>query len=501
MKNALALGSAPLIERSGFPISTDTCPRPSTGDSRSSSKRRLSGPAWPSPQQHQKNDPPLTQSRSSSHIVDSIQASTSNHHRGIWNHPYQYHHRLEAERSNVDGKGAHQHEDSPSPISSDSELPGHDGIHKAQKMFHLHGSSASQSRTFTHMHNLSLDNSPSHYSPSAVRTTTPSDFAFTPSASPFLGPLRTLDIHSTTPSRAPSPILLPASAGYGDEVAAAGLSLPHPRAGGVAFGGSPPLISNSFSHKKQHWGRGDGYGYGTVSSQLPTPQLSSGPSSNESSSGSFIHGPLHSHSQSQLGCSGSRTASPTRRGHGSHGSPPFHHSPPNSNTHLTHSVRAALGMTPIHSHPSSRRSSPPPVPRNTSWSTFSGSWQGLPSSQHQYSHLPHYPLHPMYNRGNPSLPGSRSGSPPIRLPPLKILSSSNPSKAPHSSNSNSPCMENPSDSTCSDTPMVGVKKEKVELPGFSEFEAATMGAASGLSPASSSGPTWMGADPKMSVDL
>jgi len=106
----------------------------------------------------------------------------------------------------------------------------------------------------------------------------------------------------------------------------------------------------------------------------------------------------------------------------------------------------------------------------------------------------------MYNRGaNPSLPVSRSGSPPIRLPPLKILSRTNPSKAPHSSNSNSPHTENPSDSTHSDIPMVGVKKEKVELPGFSEFEAATMGATSGLSPSSSSGPTWIGADPRMSV--
>jgi len=48
-----------------------------------------------------------------------------------------------------------------------------------------------------------------------------------------------------------------------------------------------------------------------------------------------------------------------------------------------------------------------------------------------------------------------------------------------------------------------VKKEKVELPGLSEFEAATRvtGTTTGLSPASSSAPSWVGMDAKMSIDF
>ena len=521
MRNALALGSTPLSERSGvLPLSTDPCSPPST---RSSSKRRLSGPAWPTPPQQQR-DPPLTQSRSSGHLVDSMRASTFNHHHGKWTHPYLPH--LEAERSRADGSHAQQHEESPSPISSDSELVGHDGLHKTPRMFHLHGSSASQSRTCAH-HNQSLDNSPPHHSSSVVRTATSSDFAFTPSASPFLGPMRTLNIHSTTPSRAPSPIFLPPnSMGHGDE--ASGM---HSRTVGMAYG-SPPLTPNSFVHRKQHWRDGSSsHGYGSVSSQLPTPQLSSGPSSSGSNPGSFIS----PHLQHQLGgtaggsgtpsTSGSRAPSPIHWGH--RPSPPssastnsFHHASNNNNSHthhLAHSVHAAFGMTPIHSHPPSRRSSPPlpplSMPRNTSWSASSGSgsWQGLPSNQHQHSHHPpHHPLYPMHNYqhhrdANPSLPGSRSGSPPIRLPPLKMLPNINGSTA--TTSNLAPSMENPtenpSDSISRITDqqqMVGVKMEKVELPGFSEFEAATRGTGA-TGDLSSSAPTATGADARMSIDF
>ena len=548
MTNALALGSAPVSESSNnvSPLSTGRCsyPSPSMENTRPSSKRRLSGPAWPSPQHQQQKDSPLTQSRSSGHLVDSMRAST--HHYGTWTHPYQHHqsHRQEAVNGRTTGSHTQQqHEDSPSPISSDSEPLGQDGLHKTQsqpKMFHLHGPSASQSRTCAHIHNRSLDNySPPLYPSSTVRTTPSSDFAFTPSTSPFLGPMRTLNIHSATPSRAPSPIFLPP--GYGDE--AARLPLSHSRAGSVAFG-SPPLTSNSFVHRKQQHRRGDGHPgssphYGCVSSQLPTPQLSCGPSSCGSSSGSFIHGPPYLHAQHQLGentggsgtlsAANSRAPSPIHRG--PRPSPPsstsasisFHHTSNNNNSHthhLAHSIRTALGMTPIYSHSPSGRSSPPPpplsMPRNTSWSG-SGSWQGLLSNQHQH----HQPSHSMYNhqlhRGaNPSLPGSRSGSPPIRLPPLKMLPSTDVSTAtisnlaPRSSNSQPPLKEdpteNPSDSVSSGSTdqlhqqTVVAKKEKVELPGFSEFEAATRGTAAtgGLT---SSAPTAIGADARMSIDF
>ena len=543
MTNALALGSAPVSEPSSvFPLSTDRCSS-STENTRPSSNRRLSGPAWPSP--HQQKVSPLIQSRSSGHLVDSMRASTFNHHHGTWTHPYQSHQnqRQEAAIGRTDASHVQQHEDSPSPISSDSEPLGHDGLHKTQspsKMFHLRGPSASQSRTCAHMHNRSLDNySPPLYSSSAV----PSDFEFTPSTSPFLGPMRTLNIHSATPSRAPSPIFLPP--GHGDE--AAWLPLSHSRAGSVAYG-SPPLTSNSFVHRKQQHRRGDGHPgssphYGCAPSQLPTPQLSCGPSSCGSSCGSFVHGPPHSHGQHQLGettggsgtlsASHSRAPSPILWGRrpsptaSASASTSFHHTSNNNNSHthhLAHSVRTDLGMTPIYSHSPSGRTSPPPpppsMPRNTSWSASpgSGSWHGLLSNQHQH----HDPSHSMYNhqlqRGaNPSLPGSRSGSPPIRLPPLKMLPSTDACTAtisnltPHSSSNSHPLFmedptENPIDSGSTDQPQqqtLRVKKEKVELPGFSEFEAATRatGATGGLNTASSSAPTAMGADARMSIDF
>ena len=72
---------------------------------------------------------------------------------------------------------------------------------------------------------------------------------------------------------------------------------------------------------------------------------------------------------------------------------------------------------------------------------------------------------------------------------------------PHSSsNTHSLLMEdpteNPSDSVSTDQqPTVRVKKEKVELPGFSEFEAATRG----IGAATSSVPTAIGADARMSI--
>ena len=416
MKNALTLGPAPVTERP--PLSTDqsSYPSPLTESSRPSAKRRLSGPAWPSPQQQK--DSPLTQSRSSGHLVDSMRASTFNSHHGTWTRPYQPHqnHRQEAVNGRSDGSHDQQQEETPSPISSDSEHLGHDGFAKTQsppKMFHLHGPSAFRS---AHIPNRSVDSHSPPLSSSAVRTPT-SDFAFTPSTSPFLGPMRTLNIHSTTPSRAPSPIFLPPV--HGDE--AARLPLSHSRAGSVAYG-SPPLTSNSFVHKKQHR-RGDG-------------QTNSSP---------------------HYGC--------------------------------------------VSSQPHS-------MPRNTSWSaSSSGSWQGLLSNQQQQ-----HPSHSLYNHHHqqrPSLPCSRSGSPPIRLPPLKMLPSTDSSTAtisnlaPHSSsNTHSPLMEepteNPIDSVSTDQhATIRVKNGKVELPGFSEFEAATRG----VGAVSTSAPTAIGADARMSIDF
>lgn len=145
---------------------------------------------------------------------------------------------------------------------------------------------------------------------------------------------------------------------------------------------------------------------------LPTPQLSSGPSSNDSSS---------------------RPPSPSLRGHPTaphhgreHGTlPSAHH-----HHHLAHSVRLAFGMTPIHA-----------APRNTSW-PFSQPHSGVST-----------PLHFGAGAGaSTSMPGSRSGSPPITLPPLKLAAAG--------------CSMEEEDATAE------AERGRVELPGFSLFEAA-----------------------------
>ncbi|KAJ6585384.1 hypothetical protein B0H19DRAFT_1109420 [Mycena capillaripes] len=145
--------------------------------------------------------------------------------------------------------------------------------------------------------------------------------------------------------------------------------------------------------------------------------------------------------------------------------------------HLAHSVRLAFGMTPIHT------ASPSPYPptqassyqRTTSWPSFphhlptsasasastsaststSGSWSGWSSGG--------------ASSACSSMPGSRSGSPPIRLPPLKIPGELS---HPHSHNSrNSSHPGSPRDGGGGNAK----EKDRVELPGFSQFEAASRG--------------------------
>ncbi|KAF8158182.1 hypothetical protein B0H34DRAFT_444486 [Crassisporium funariophilum] len=557
MRNAVALGSTANDERHFFGLSNERDPtfstRPSTEDlsrdhqtqTRPSAKRRLSGPAWhmapPQHPQQQHQDPPLIQSRSSGHLVDTMRGSS--HHHGLWSHPYHHPHQyrhLGAERS---GSGiAHGHDESPSPISSDSELPAHERAHVSQsppRMFHLHGSSHGG-----HGHSHSSEQSPVHYS-SAVRTTTSSDFAFTPSTSPFLGPLRTLNLHSANPSRAPSPILLPppsSSVLNGDD------HISHSRTGSTY--GSPPSSASSFlnrgsSKQQQQPHRRDRHhtssstssfhNYGGASSQLPTPQLSSGPSSSGSSPGTLAHSiAAPTLMQHHIGAGGSGSGSGTLSASSSRAPSPLHWtrgSPPSTAStahnsshstshthHLAHSVRMAFGMTPIHSHPPSRRSSPPPppVPRNTSWSANSSSpfhqqhhhnpyQHGLhqPHGGHAYGHLsgvstPFNSLSMGGGGGATSMPGSRSGSPPIKLPPLKTL----PSSAIGSSAELSGLIDSKDHvvdghSSSSSATAVGDSKmdeegTKVELPGFSEFEAATRGPAAAST---------TGANARMSIDF
>ncbi|KDR82856.1 hypothetical protein GALMADRAFT_854216 [Galerina marginata CBS 339.88] len=534
--------------------------------SRAGSKRRLSGPAWmaPPPPQH---EPPLPQSRSSGHLVETMRGPGGGGHH-TWNHPY--HHPHQYRRG---AHATHHHDESPSPISSDSEPlpPAHERAssyvsQSPPRIFHLHGG-APRSH---HQHTIDT-NSPPHYS-SAVRTTT-SDFAFTPSTSPFLGPLRTLNIHSANPSRAPSPILLPPPSrsfdlSTRDAVYLAGEEQTvHPRPGAGSIYGSPPsnLFMRGVGGKSQQGhvqrrsdglysspfhGPSHGHGYG-AGSQIPTPQLSSGPSSNGSSPGSLAHG-ISSHAayhpyqppsaiasvytphgggsgsgSGTLSASSSRAPSPLHwsRGGGG-GSPPSASSVTSSFSHhererergqgsqpqhhLAHSVRMAFGMTPIHhSVPPSRRSSPPlpssghgngtgVLPRNTSWSASTGPFSfGSHQSQYQQQHAQAY-LYSQQQQGYSaaaSMPGSRSGSPPIRLPPLKaalegeeglgLKLEDGPDKMKMDVEEEGGLQQLTVDGKEErkldvkegvdrekDIKPIASGKGKVELPGFSQFEAA-----------------------------
>jgi len=440
--------------------------------SRVKPNRRLSGPAWMlALDEKPRQRPSISQSRSSGYLVETLRHSP--HHNISSRHPFHQYHHYRPPGEGVDHRGKLAYDELPSPISSDGEHP--DRIDPPKRIFHL------QPSAYGH----TIEHSPPHYS-SSVRTTTLTEVACTPSTSPFLGPLRTLNIHSANPSRAPSPISLPPPATarpydfrdgiYSDE------SMTPSRAGSV-YGSPPSACLNTRSGKTQQIQlaarKGDGlftfqspYGPSTTSSQMHTPLLTSGTSSIVSSPGSIPHVPspspmgLHRDTNGTAIASGSRPSSP----HHSRGSPPcthatnrHHHAIGNQSTHLAHSVSLAFGLTPIHSHPPSRRPSPPPppsIPRNTSWSAPS-------DSPHQFSHqLTSFGHNSSFTFGLPpgaiatgSIPPSRAPSPPIRLPALKML----PSENNKCSEGDAPM---DSESTRRST-------EKIELPHFHEFEALT----------------------------
>lgn len=434
-------------------------------------KRRLSGP-WHLPSTSQsRQDPPLVQSRSSGHLVDTMKPNNSlllQH--GMWTHPYHQSHYRHVGNS-------HGHEDSPSPISSDSESVPHPVPQSPPRHFRTH------KQPHSHAHRSSGELSPPHYS-SAVRSTTTAtspEFAFTPSTSPFLGPLRMLNIHSANPSRAPSPILLPPpSLGAMDhrDIALIGNEETMTTSRPGSNYGSPPSSANSYLHRAlaKQQRRGEGYpqhyamlphnhSHLDTPPALPTPQLSSGPSSSGSSPGNPSHLPPmlpSKHSQSSgsgsgsgtISVSSSRAPSPV---HWSHPSGSTHHrdsSGPHPHHHLAHSVRLAFGMTPIHRSPPARATLPAASQPHSGAST---------------------PMHLNGFASSISMPGSRSGSPPITLPPLKTVLS------PTDNGS-----ENTGDQ--SDIVQKNDSAQKIALPGFSEFEAAARAPPPTVS------------DPRMSID-
>ena len=405
-------------------------------------KRRLSGPAWTAPTSRSE----VIQSHPSGHVVDSGLPHRSHSHshlagRGQWGHPYQYH----------AGSGSYhhhhhrpRHEDSPSPISSDSEsLP-------------LANTSPSYPATRTHSHSQSLS---VHH---------------TPSTSPFLGPLRTLNLHSEGPSRAASPFRLPSAVPDCDLPGSPIEDRPlSPSRSSLV--GSPPR-QTGFSDIRSRTSvemsppttfsiPGPGhFSTGRGSRFVNTPQLSSGPSSNDSSPGSYPNSLASSTIRYQPDIVTSNASSratspppPSNSGHiksNSGSSASSVHLPLQSYTrdresgpahrNLAHSLRVAFGMTPIHPHP---------------MSGYGGSGsKTTPGGATPFSTGPGH-IHPL------SMPVSRSSSPPITLPPFKF-DPPNRSSCPTSPVEDTEMEDATASSNRSSKP-------KIELPGFSEFTAAS----------------------------
>ncbi|KAF9220895.1 hypothetical protein BS17DRAFT_738452 [Gyrodon lividus] len=421
-------------------------------------KRRMSGPAWqmtPMTQDvrtGQHAPAPGLESSSSAASPEApngrITLGPSPPHSLHPSHPPVYRHLV-------------THEDSPSPLSSDSDsIPPHHAL-----QYPSHAPSVRPHATYPPA-GASAEILPQ--GPPAIKP----EFSFTPSASPFLGPLRTLNLHSTNPSRAPSPILLPPARVYNQNDAPVSPIEGHvvrQRSRGSSSVGSPPNSRGIFGPSSRKKSSGDvpqmaslphvhTYpGQLSLAAQaernhsLPTPQLSSGPSSSGSSPGSFTYPlgsgayptrPTFETGPMTQSPSSSRPASPH---HGVSSNGPTH--PSSNGHHLAYSVRLAFGMTPI------KLSGPP---RNTSWPTSqamkANSQPNTTANSNMFS--------------SSSVPVSRSGSPPITLPPLK-LSSVPPTGLPG-------CDDDDMSSSDDEGTFIAEKKaRKIELPGFKEFEAAT----------------------------
>lgn len=414
-------------------------------------KRRISGPAWqmtPMSQDHRSvhpSAPPLNPFPSAHHAAPKPHITSSGSMHPLHPaHPPTYRHVV-------------THEDSPSPLSSDSDS------------MSVHNTSQHPQLTYTRPRatypgpGQSAERSPPS-GPSGIKA---ADFTFTPSTSPFLGPLRTLNLHSTNPSRAPSPISLPPTSisAHGDvpispvddpsyasrqrsrhsSVVSSppnrGALIPVPRKKGSGDGPQTALIPHVRTYPGQ-------LSLAAQASErlhnIPTPQLSSGPSSSGSSPNSFTY-PLGGgiYTSKPVLEAGHITMSPANS---RPGSPPHSH-PSNHNHagdaphhHLARSVRMAFGMTPIH---------PSGPPRNTSWPS-----SHLKSNPNIFS--------------SSSVPGSRSNSPPIVLPPINLDPSSPPPLPMDEDDSSSD-----DEGTFINHDRGRSRPCKVELPGFKEFEAAT----------------------------
>ncbi|KAG5644784.1 hypothetical protein DXG03_007692 [Asterophora parasitica] len=476
-------------------------------------RRRLSGPSFsmaPVSPTSLSASAGLVTSRSSGHLVDTMsRPHTHAHHAPSWSHPYNSTTRRRRASGGLNSglpPPQHRHDESPSPISSDSESP---PLHMKTRSApgtssHRHAPYGPHAAEYHHPHPHHQSQSPPLFGSGSAR----SDFTWTPSTSPFLGPLRTLNIHSTNPSRAPSPVLLPP---------------PH-----MALIEEDPGVkvhpSQHHHHHHHHYAHGNNMTSGGIPLTSPhwtkqqqqqragafQPQYSTSPGGSGASSPGvlFARSASSSRAPSPPLWPAPRPASGHQQQHHhrdsdahsyshshSHSHPPPAHP---HHHHLAHSVRAAFGMTPINT--SSPRSSSTHAPPHT----------------HAHAHAPHNSIlhqpHPMSTPHSGvstpmhlahhlpvSMPGSRSGSPPIVLPPLKGLgererekgnglgldsasSSSSATAASFSSTSKVGARQsNGEDSSANgngkeagDAPGAGKGEERETLPGFSEFAAASM---------------------------
>ncbi|KAI0632371.1 hypothetical protein C8Q77DRAFT_920037 [Trametes polyzona] len=346
----------------------------------------------------------------SGHVVDGAHPHSRTHAHphahhahghSMWSHPY---HHPAANRPHLQPG----HDDSPSPISSDSDSlqPVHSPMHVSPAVPH---------------HPVPVEHAVHHPFANGVKPPGSAEFTFTPSTSPFLGGLRTLNIHSSGPSRAPSPFRLPPPSldspvdeyGHFYDSRARKIS---------SVAGSPPSTSIISGRMAKRGSSGDLVSYGaahgvsvdhfampppsfhipytsdrTSIASLPTPQLSSGPSSSGSSPRS------HAHSLNHEGGSSSSSRAPSPPG-SHHSRAPGHHPPGaashhHHHAHLAHSVRAAFGMTPIHPRPRAGPLAAHADPTVTPAHFSSGSGAGTSAEAHLLSP-----------------PASRASSPPIKLP-------------------------------------------------------------------------------------
>ncbi|KAI0947540.1 hypothetical protein AcV7_009942 [Taiwanofungus camphoratus] len=379
----------------------------------------------------------------SGHVVDAPHHARGHGHlhhahgHAPWAQPYHAARAPHRQRLHVG------HEDSPSPISSDS-----DSLQPVQSPVRAHA--------HAHPHTGHPHAPPEHALQSSH---------VTPSTSPFLGGLRTLHIHSGTPSRAPSPFRLPPP-GFDSPVDDYGHAYDSRSRKAASIAGSPPAGSVLSGRMAKRGSSGDLVAYASFNAHspvdysghtasaggfhvpythertlapLPTPQLSSGPSSSGSSPRSHSHS-LGTHGSGGAGsASSSRAPSPPSGAQSRTSSHPHHH--------LAHSVRVAFGMTPIH-----------PRTKNAASSLAHPSHSEMPPP-------PDYPSMQAL-----SMPVSRSSSPPIKLPPLKLPSS--PSSPSHRPAPLSPkAGAGPQEEAVVEK--TNHEREKVELPGFSELAAAT----------------------------